>query len=135
MHIKRSLMPSDLEYMEQGLNAYNQTQTGMTRCAESYMAYTDDGPVCGGIKISNVDLHFFISWLFVDEKYRGQGIGTALMRYAEEQAVLGKCTEIFVDTMSFQATAFYQKMGYAECARITHFYPGYDRVFYRKKVV
>jgi len=45
---------------------------------------------------------------------RGQGIGERLMPMAEEVAQKKHCTGIWLETFSFQAPGFYQKLGYSE---------------------
>jgi GNAT superfamily N-acetyltransferase len=54
----------------------------------------------------------FVSALWVDEDCRRVGIGTALMRAAEEQAGSSGCTGVFLDTYSFQARPFYERLRY-----------------------
>jgi mutator protein MutT len=53
-----------------------------------------------------------IKYLFVDESYRGQGIARRLMHHALEFGKKKGCQFAFVETMSFQAPEFYQKMGF-----------------------
>lgn len=53
-----------------------------------------------------------IKYLFLEEAQRGKGLGTELMIHAESFAKQHKCPFIFVETMSFQAGAFYEKMGF-----------------------
>lgn len=53
-----------------------------------------------------------IKYLVTEESMRGRGIGTMLMERAFEIAKLEKMPFAFVETMSFQALGFYQKMGF-----------------------
>jgi ribosomal protein S18 acetylase RimI-like enzyme len=75
-----------------------------------------------------------IKYLFVEENYRGQGIARQLMNHALEFGKKRGCKFAFVETMSFQAPEFYQKMGFViEFSR-----PGYarDTMFhYLKKTI
>jgi GNAT superfamily N-acetyltransferase len=50
--------------------------------------------------------------LFVPEGLRGQGLGTSLIRQAEEIARARNCSGVWLDTFDFQALPFYQKLGY-----------------------
>ncbi len=54
-----------------------------------------------------------IKYLYVEESYRGQGIGRRLIEHALEFGKNCECQFVFVETMSFQAPEFYQKMGFA----------------------
>ncbi|CDZ79865.1 nucleoside triphosphate pyrophosphohydrolase [Candidatus Rubidus massiliensis] len=53
-----------------------------------------------------------IKYLFVEKHYRGQGIARELMNYALEFGKKQGYHFAFVETMSFQAPEFYQKMGF-----------------------
>ena len=53
-----------------------------------------------------------IKYLFLNENYRGRGLGCQLMNHALEFGKKRGCRFAFVETMSFQAPAFYQKMGF-----------------------
>ena len=55
-------------------------------------------------------MHLDILW--VDEKYRKTGIGSKLLKAAEEEAIRRGCHSVHVDTMSWQAPEFYKKHGY-----------------------
>jgi GNAT superfamily N-acetyltransferase len=53
-----------------------------------------------------------LSHVWVHERYRGQGLGTLLIRSAETEAVARGCGQVVLATHSFQAPGFYQRMGY-----------------------
>ncbi len=53
-----------------------------------------------------------IEYLWVSETTRGCGLGSELMQEAEQQAQAQGCSHLLVDTFSFQALPFYQKLGY-----------------------
>lgn len=55
-----------------------------------------------------------IKYLWVSERQRGTGIGTKLMRAAENEARSRGCKYVFVDTFEFQAPGFYRKLGYTD---------------------
>jgi GNAT superfamily N-acetyltransferase len=53
-----------------------------------------------------------VKYVYIDEKYRGKGLGTRLMQRILAYGLEQKCPFAFVETMSFQALEFYQKMGF-----------------------
>ncbi|MBR4725963.1 MAG: GNAT family N-acetyltransferase [Lachnospiraceae bacterium] len=56
--------------------------------------------------------------LWVEETYRKQGIGTALLREAERVARKRGCHFITLGTFDFQARPFYEKYGFEVCGTI-----------------
>ncbi len=91
-------------------------------CAESPIVAVIDDHVIGfaGLRIVPnifyVGAHAEITELFVEEKYRRQGIASALMRYAEEIAKTRDVREIVLHTGedNHAARAFYAALGYVE---------------------
>lgn len=53
-----------------------------------------------------------IKYVYVEENYRNQGLGSRLTELALAFGRSEKCPFAFVETMSFQAVGFYQKMGF-----------------------
>ena len=53
-----------------------------------------------------------IKHLFLDRTLRGKGLGTALMKKAFERGYELGCRFAYVETLSFQALGFYQKLGF-----------------------
>lgn len=79
--------------------------------------------------------HF--SWLYVEqfwvaESQRGTGIGSALLRTAEEEARRRGCRGVWLDTYSFQARPFYEAHGYRLFGELTDYPPGHAKYFLTK---
>jgi GNAT superfamily N-acetyltransferase len=77
------------------------------------------------------------SWLHMDTLYvppamRGAGIGSALVRRAEEEALRRGCRGAWLDTFSFQAREFYERLGYRVFGTIEDQPPGHARHFLQK---
>ena len=77
-----------------------------------FMVKDDNGIVFGGITGTIFWHHLHIDFLWVDEKLRGKGYGQDLVRQMEEAAKENQCRLIQLDSFSFQAPHFYQKLGY-----------------------
>lgn len=74
--------------------------------------YDDNQKVIAGILGGTYWGWMHLDILWVDEKYRKTGIGSKLLKAAEEEAVRRGCHSVHVDTMSWQAPEFYKKHGY-----------------------
>jgi GNAT superfamily N-acetyltransferase len=53
-----------------------------------------------------------ISHIWVHERHRGKGLGTLLLRSAEDEALARGCVLVVLATHSFQAPHFYERLGY-----------------------
>ena len=90
------------------------------------------GPVTGGIYGYHIFDWLFIQYVAVPPGQQGQGIGQELMARAEAWARSRKMTGLWLDTFSFQARPFYEKLGYAQFGQIADFPPGQSRHFLMK---
>lgn len=88
--------------------------------------------IVGGLWAQSVYDWLFVELLFLPEVMRGKGIGTALMREAETVAMKRGCVGVWLDTYSFQARAFYEKLGYEVFGVLEDFPRGQSRYFFRK---
>jgi GNAT superfamily N-acetyltransferase len=73
-----------------------------------------------------------LSNVWVQERYRGQGLGTLLLRTAEAEAVARGCARIVLATHSFQAPGFYERMGFERKYAIEGRPNGYTDIIYVK---
>ena len=93
------------------------------------------GKIIGGLTGRTYWHYLDIAFLWVDEKYRGQGYATQLMKAAEAEARERGCERVLLDTLSFQALGFYQKLGYTEFGRLPEFSGRYARHYLHKRLV
>ena len=75
----------------------------------------------------------FVNNLWVSEPLRRQGVGRALVATAESEALARGCHSAWLDTFSFQAPGFYQKLGYEIFAALDY-PPEHKRYFLRKRL-
>ncbi|MFZ1946992.1 MAG: GNAT family N-acetyltransferase [bacterium] len=125
--------PADLSAIRAGITEYNCAHTVPDEYRPLTVLARDGTGVLGGGLIGETFWQWLhISVLWVDEAFRCQGIGSRLLSVAEEQSASRGCRAAFVDTLSFQAPAFYTKHGYIEWGRINGLPPGHSRIFYKK---
>ncbi|MCI0574161.1 MAG: GNAT family N-acetyltransferase [Myxococcaceae bacterium] len=75
-----------------------------------------------------------ISHLWVPDELRGQGWGRRLMAAMEKAALARGCHAAYVDTFSFQARGFYEKLGYELFATLPDFPEGDSLQFLQKRL-
>ena len=71
----------------------------------------------------------------MSDQLRGSGLGTQLIRKVEAEAIQRNCTHFWLDTFSFQAARFYEKLGYIRFGQLDDYPVGHQRFFYSKKLV
>ena len=93
----------------------------------------EEGNVAGGLYGISMFDWLVIELLFVPEGLRGAGLGSKLVAQAEEQARSGGCIGAWLDTFSFQARGFYEKLGYSLAGTIPDHPLGGARFFLFKR--
>jgi ribosomal protein S18 acetylase RimI-like enzyme len=73
-----------------------------------------------------------IEKLAVCEDYRNKGFGKQLIAAAIEEAKIRKCSYISLNTFSFQAPEFYEKLGFEKIGTEHDFPKGAAKYYYRK---
>ena len=73
-----------------------------------------------------------LSHVWVDERYRHQGLGRLLLRSAEAEAVARGCAQLVLATHDFQAPGFYERLGYERKYTIEDRPLGHANVIYVK---
>jgi Predicted acetyltransferase len=125
----------DVEAVRAGLLAFNESFVGPAHSGAVQLFVRDDsGRVVGGLLGGWRWGWLYIDKLWVREDLRGSGIGSRLLRHAEEEARAAGCTMAVLDTFAFQARPFYEKHGYYVYAELVDFPPGYGQYFLRKEL-
>jgi GNAT superfamily N-acetyltransferase len=93
----------------------------------------DDDTVSGGLFGTTAYDWLVIELVFVPEALRGTGVGSDLIARAEEIARSRGCIGAWLDTFSFQARGFYEKLGYSLAGTIPDHPPGGARYFMAKR--
>jgi len=73
-----------------------------------------------------------IEWLWVSEAHRRGGLGRRLMDSAEREAAARGCHIVVLDTHTFQAPGFYERLGYEVIGQVAGTPFGHGQVFFSK---
>jgi len=88
--------------------------------------------VVGGLWARSLWGSFYIDMLFVPETLRRAGVGTSMLRQAEQEAIRRRCGHIWTDTYTFQARPFYEKFGFTVFGQLDGPAPIFPRFFLKK---
>ena len=133
--IEDSPSPEDIDAVQKGLHNYNLPRAGDGQFQRLSIIVRDGaGNVVGGLVGETFWDWLHISILWVDEALRGKGYGSQMMAAAEAEAIKRNCRNSFLDTHSFQAKPFYERLGYEQFGVLEN-YPGeHKRHFLQKKL-
>ena len=95
------------------------------------LAWMEDR-IVGGVSAKAFYNWLYIALVWVEEEFRGRGIGTDLMNCAEQEARHRKLTGIYLWTESWQAPVFYSKLGYTQFVEFKNCPPGHTRIGFCK---
>ncbi|MDB5528066.1 MAG: family acetyltransferase [Devosia sp.] len=124
---------ADRKAIQDALVAFNRSKTTLRDYRDVAVLIRDDaGTTIGGLSGYTSYRWMFIELLFVPESLRGQNIGTQIMAQAEAHARAMGLVGIWLDTFSFQARPFYEKLGYSVFGTIEDYPPGGARYFLSK---
>lgn len=120
------------------LIAYNQSKTQEVKDAINkpleIIARNEHGEIIGGLYGRSIWGTLEIKTFAVKQENRKEGIGRKLILEAEIEAKRRNCRFISLDTFSFQAPGFYEKLGFEKIGTETDFPKGFEKYYYRKKL-
>jgi GNAT superfamily N-acetyltransferase len=127
--------PSEIQYLEERLYEFNTAATGIGGGEWlAIFARDEDGRIVGGICGSTWGGGAEIRQFWVEESRRNHGLGTKLLRAAEDEARRRGCWQMLLMTFSFQAPAFYAKHGFEVIAVVPDYPRGHQNLLLRKRL-
>ena len=117
------------------LMVYNEKVAGPSGLLPLVISIQDPetGEKLGGLLGRTIYGWLVIELVAVPEQYRGQNIGTEIVKQAEAIARARGCKGAWVDTYAFQAPGFYEKLGFERFGEIEGHPPGSSRVYLKKE--
>lgn len=122
--------------IEEGLTRHALPATGVPGFQPVAALARDDRHALVGGVVGTINwnwLHVALVW--VSESCRHTGLGTRLMSEIERAALARGCTRAHLDTFSYQARPFYERLGYRVFGRLDDYPPGHQRFFMEKPLV
>ncbi len=107
------LPPAEAALVDEGLGAFNDEAAPLDEVRPlACFLRAEDGTVVGGAVGRRWGGCAELQQLWVDAPHREQGLGARLVRAFEDAARGHGCTYLYLETFSFQAPAFYERLGY-----------------------
>jgi ribosomal protein S18 acetylase RimI-like enzyme len=123
----------DLQFLEDQVNEFNFATTGFRDARPLVIMLRDaTGQVYAGLSGHTWGGAAEIRFLWVDESRRYSGVGSHVLRAAEEEARSRGCRKIVLSTHSFQAPDFYRKHGYVVAGECLDYPHGYRHILLEK---
>lgn len=140
--LNREMTPEELQRMYRGFDEHT-VENGVKVQSSDRYSYTaeKDGQFIGcssGLAYKNGKNYsgwFYLTDLFVEKAYRGQGLGAKLLGDLEAKIQSLGVENIWTWTAGYEAPSFYQKQGYEIFAQMENWYSdGSSRVGFRKNL-
>ena len=135
LSIRDNVTAEEKEELLTGLRTYNGQFLDLSTFSGDIGVYVrdDKGVMLGGLIGVRKGDWLNIEYLWVSDAVRGSGVGSQLIKTAEDEARRKGCTHALVDTVSFQARPFYEKQGYQLQVSLQDYpYPGMQRHYLTK---
>ena len=127
--------PQDVEYLEDRIHEHNASVTGIADGQLlAFLLRDDSGRIVAGICGNTWGGGCEIRQFWVEESQRRRGLGTRLLRAAEQEARRRGCTQMLLMTFSFQAPAFYARNGFEVLATIADHPRGHRNFLMRRRL-
>ncbi|MFT3809721.1 MAG: GNAT family N-acetyltransferase [Micropepsaceae bacterium] len=118
-----------------GLGDFNTAQAGSYAYAQFVVGVRDaKGALRGGFLMEMLYETAFLKWAWVDEKLRGRSLGRTLMAVAEDESRRRGARNLWLDTFSYQARPFYEKLGYKLFGTLEYGRPELKRYWLAKEL-
>lgn len=125
----------DEEFVISQTRAFNTAFTEQDVKSLCVFARNEQEKIIGGLTGKTYWQYLEVSFLWVSSDHRNSGFGSLLINTAEAEALKRGCKYAILDTFSFQALGFYQKLGYKEFGSLSDFSGKHERHYLFKALL
>lgn len=128
-------LAADAAVVDAGLDAYNHAASDLNAIRHmACFARTCDGEIAGGAVGRRWGAAAEMQQIWVREDLRRSGIGARLVRAFEDLARRRGCDLLYLDTFTFQAPAFYARLGFTVACELPGFPGGSSKLILTKRL-
>ena len=120
--------------VEYNLSMVPATQSELFESVSKKIVDEEGNIIAGCLAIMHCWNVVAIDILWVDDQYRGQGLGSILLGKVEREAMEKGCHLVHLDTYDFQAKGFYEKNGYSLFGILEDCPKGHIRYYLKKSL-
>jgi ribosomal protein S18 acetylase RimI-like enzyme len=124
----------DVQFLDDRLYEFNASRSGIDDGKLLAVFARQRGRIVAGLYGWTWGGCCHVKLLWVEERHRGGGIGTRLMAMAEREARARGATQMLLETHSFQAPAFYRRLGFEVVGEFSDYPLGHRQLFLRKRL-
>ena len=119
------------------LRGFNSARTGLEMRPVPFSVFVRDahGTVLGGLIAQTVWDWLFVDKFWLPDSLRGTGVGSAVLETAERWAMERGCKWSHLQTLDFQALAFYERHGYVVFGALEGYPPPAGTRYYLRKTL
>lgn len=133
--VTKNVLDKDIEEIFDNLKEYNLSKLECSEIIPVGIFKEDtNGKKQAGLIGETFGNWLSIKYLWVSSEIRGNGVGTKLLKAAEDEAKLRGVKYVFVDTFDFQAPKFYAKHGYRQVFELAEYPKTGIRYYYTKEL-
>ncbi len=121
------LAADEAERIAAGVIAFGRAQAAGGAAQNVSCGLHENGRLIAGATGRTEFRRLFVNYLWVEEDWRGEGIGTEVLRQLEAQALKRGCVDALIETLSDRNAEFYERLGYAVMAHLHDYVPGFTR--------
>ena len=127
--------PADVAFLEARVVEATLGAAGIDDDRElAIFARDENGDIVAGVSGGTWGGCCELSFLWVDDRFRGHGLGAALIRAAEEEARRRSCGSVVLLSHDVQAPGFYERLGYETVGVVEDYPVGSAARWFRKRL-
>ena len=124
----------EIQFLDERIDEFNLSTTGITDVRLLTIIVREGEEIVAGLYGWTWGTCCEVKTLWVHERLRGRRLGTRLMGAAEAEARRRGASQIVLSTHSFQAPAFYERLGFAPVGYVEDYPIGHQSIFLRKRL-
>lgn len=133
LEITNSPVREDAEFIINKTREYNSEFVPCEFEELSVFQRSEDGEILGGLTGKTFWGWLHVEYLWVSAPERGRKVGSQIVLAAEREAIERGCIGSTLDTFSFQALGFYEKLGYSLVGKLSGYLGEHERFYLQKK--